>query len=381
MLMTVNQRQSIYRWGATGSFLVALFAVMLLAQIVLQEGPRILAAAVPESVWPATWSSQWVSGTETSVIPPVSEVVIPISTDTCEQMRRNSYFYSDPHNQSSKVEAFLRSEQLHTDAQTLRAIACQPQPTWINGDLSDLVVESRLRELLDGAAAAGQVPVIVLYNYAKPDSSRWNSDRDMSEYISFIKTVAAEIGDQEVWIILEPDALPLTTSYDSLGQVVRFSQLRAAVNILSAHENARVYIDVGHSDWLTIAETITYLKLVGGDTVRGFSLNVANYQPTEEVMEYGNEIAAAFPDAHYVIDTARNGRGLSEPGGWCNVLGRALGPAPKAFTDEGALDAYLWVKPPGESDGYCNGGPNAGTFWLEYALDLIENHSGIRLVP
>jgi endoglucanase len=33
----------------------------------------------------------------------------------------------------------------------------------------------------------------------------------------------------------------------------------------------------------------------------------------------------------------------------------------------------LWVKPPGESDGYCQGGPAPGEFWLEYALGLVKN--------
>ena len=35
-------------------------------------------------------------------------------------------------------------------------------------------------------------------------------------------------------------------------------------------------------------------------------------------------------------------------------------------------DALLWVKAPGESDGSCNGGPSAGTWWTEYALGLAE---------
>ena len=34
------------------------------------------------------------------------------------------------------------------------------------------------------------------------------------------------------------------------------------------------------------------------------------------------------------------------------------------------MDAYLWVKTPGESDGTCNGGPRAGQWWPEYALGL-----------
>ncbi|MER5876786.1 glycoside hydrolase family 6 protein [Streptomyces sp. NPDC001910] len=36
---------------------------------------------------------------------------------------------------------------------------------------------------------------------------------------------------------------------------------------------------------------------------------------------------------------------------------------------EPALDAYLWIKRPGESDGECEGGPAAGQWWPEYALE------------
>ncbi|CAM5532402.1 glycoside hydrolase family 6 protein [Streptomyces hirsutus] len=36
------------------------------------------------------------------------------------------------------------------------------------------------------------------------------------------------------------------------------------------------------------------------------------------------------------------------------------------------MDAYLWVKRPGESDGECKGGPKAGEWWEDYAVKLAE---------
>jgi endoglucanase len=33
----------------------------------------------------------------------------------------------------------------------------------------------------------------------------------------------------------------------------------------------------------------------------------------------------------------------------------------------------LWVKRPGESDGSCNGGPAAGQWWRDKALELAGN--------
>ncbi|CAM5427617.1 Glucanase OS=Streptomyces glaucescens OX=1907 GN=SGLAU_12910 PE=3 SV=1 [Streptomyces glaucescens] len=98
---------------------------------------------------------------------------------------------------------------------------------------------------------------------------------------------------------------------------------------------------------------------------------------------------------HFVIDTSRNGRGAWTPGPgkysgypeiWCNAPGRRLGPRPTADTGVPLVDAYLWVKIPGESDGSCTrntGGaidpeygivdPPAGTWWPDQAHALARN--------
>jgi endoglucanase len=38
------------------------------------------------------------------------------------------------------------------------------------------------------------------------------------------------------------------------------------------------------------------------------------------------------------------------------VRGCVVGRRPQASTGSGLLDAYLWIKPPGESDGECTRG-------------------------
>ncbi|MFF9624943.1 glycoside hydrolase family 6 protein [Streptomyces griseosporeus] len=103
----------------------------------------------------------------------------------------------------------------------------------------------------------------------------------------------------------------------------------------------------------------------------------------------------ADESAHFVIDTSRNGLGAwtPEPGKysgdpeiWCNAPGRGLGPRPTADTGVPLVDAYLWVKIPGESDGSCTrntGGsidpeygivdPPAGTWWPDQAHSLARN--------
>ncbi|MYR13850.1 endoglucanase, partial [Streptomyces sp. SID724] len=45
---------------------------------------------------------------------------------------------------------------------------------------------------------------------------------------------------------------------------------------------------------------------------------------------------------------------------------------PTTDTGDDRLDAYLWIKRPGDSDGTCRGGPPAGDWWPEYALGLAR---------
>ena len=66
-------------------------------------------------------------------------------------------------------------------------------------------------------------------------------------------------------------------------------------------------------------------------------------------------------------------RGADDEKCWCNPPGRALGSPPTARHGDPLIDAYLWIKKPGESDGECNGGPKAGDFWQERALELARN--------
>src|SRR5207247_11443638 len=99
---------------------------------------------------------------------------------------------------------------------------------------------------------------------------------------------------------------------------------------------------------------------------------------------------------HFVVDTSRNGRGPWAPptgsGGdqqdWCNPPGRGLGPRPTTSTGDPLIDAYLWIKVPGESDGQCLRGtsgpadpvrgspdPPAGDWFPAIAIELARNAS------
>ena len=142
---------------------------------------------------------------------------------------------------------------------------------------------------------------------------------------------------------------------------------------------AAVYIDGGHSRWLSADVLASRLNQIGVSRARGFSLNTTNYFTTEEEIGYGEAVSALTNGAHYVIDTSRNGAGPlpDAPLSWCNPRGRALGAAPTTDTAGAHADAYLWLKRVGESDGSCDrGDPQAGAFINQFAIELVRNASG-----
>ena len=108
------------------------------------------------------------------------------------------------------------------------------------------------------------------------------------------------------------------------------------------------------------------------------STSATSTEPIESI-RYGSALSRLLGGAHFVIDTGRNGNGPAgndvEGLDWCNPPGRALGRDPTTDTGQRLVDAYLWVKEPGESDGTCRGAPPAGQWWPQYALELVRNAS------
>ena len=274
----------------------------------------------------------------------------------------NAELYIDPDMQS--IAAARKDARFDPIAET-------PQAKWFTDWSTSETVQADMGDYLDGAAAAGAVPAIVLYRIPQRDCGSWSTGgaADEQEYKDWVKGAAAELkGHDDALVIIEPDALP---QLGKCEQGDRLDTLTFAVDAL-ATTGARVYIDAGHENWLSAAEAADRLSRVGVDTVRGFSLNVAAHYTTQVEIAYAEEIRSelgklGITDVHYVIDTGRNGAGPQEDN--CNPPGARLGHEPQLFEGD-ALDGFLWVKNPGETDGACRGGPTSG-FWAPAALDLL----------
>jgi endoglucanase len=150
---------------------------------------------------------------------------------------------------------------------------------------------------------------------------------------------------------------------------------RAGRVVKAANPNARVYYDAGHSDWNPPAAQAALLKQAGAASSAssdGIFTNVSNFHRTSDEIAYARQVLSAMggpASLGAVIDTSRNGNGAPADGQWCDPAGRKIGQVPTLRTGEARIDAYLWVKLPGESDG-CKGRP--GTFSAEYAYELAR---------
>lgn len=263
------------------------------------------------------------------------------------------------------------------DATLIRRIAEQPQALWLGEWRAD--VRATVARRVARARAGGRVPVLVAYNVPNRDCGQHSSGGAASaaDYRGWIGQIAAGIGAAPVVVILEPDALAGMDCLSRADRRERIQLLKDAVIRLSALPAVALYIDAGNPGWVPAARMAKRLRAVGVGRARGFAVNVAAFETTARSRAYGRAISRRTGRAHFVIDTSRNGAGPSAPGDWCNPSGRALGEFPTTQTGDALVDAFLWVKRPGESDGACNGGPPAGTWWPEYALDLARRAAAL----
>jgi endoglucanase len=292
-------------------------------------------------------------------------------------------YWTDPYS-PAVLKSKLLSQSDPEQSKLLKKIADNGGADWI-GDWTPNVgnwVGKRVTAILK----TGSIPLFISYNLPKRDCGNYSAggSEKADAYKKWITAFANGIGVRRAAVILEPDALGLLKKENCLSeadQKERIELLRFAVKTFMALGNTAVYLDAGHSGWLKVPEIVERLKMAGVDEADGFSLNVSNYKSTETEIKYGKEISKALGGKHFVIDTSRNGNGppvadckvADAEACWCNPSGRALGSPPTTKTADPLIDAYLWLKKPGESDGQCNGGPKAGVFWQERALELARN--------
>ena len=327
------------------------------------------------------------------------------------------------------------------EASLLQRVAAIPTAVWLD---SVQTVDAASRAL-DAAEAEQrrtgqpQVTVLVVYDLPGRDCSASASGGDLAASLSgegryrteFIDRIAAAFEahpHQRIAAVVEPDSLAniatnLGTPKCAAAEAIYRRSVAYAVRAL-ARNNVALYLDAAHAGWLGwsgnrakfVAVVADVLAEAGGaDKIRGFATNVANYDtldagdlprlepsdPATGELSYVQLLdeslsAAGLDGKAFVIDTSRNGRAgiRSRAGSWCNVRGAGLGERPRA-NPAPLVDAYLWIKPPGESDGATDsvvpgfdpqcggpdapdsapGAPRAGQWFHSYFVQLARNAS------
>ncbi len=292
-------------------------------------------------------------------------------------------FWVDPRSDAARQAATWQSEGRTADAAAMRHIADQPTPTWLADADPTFGIERAVRE------ARGRTVLLVAYRIPHRDCGQYSAGgaENGPAYLRWIDRFAAAIGDAPALVVLEPDAVPhlLDGCTPARFHDERHGLLARATERLKRQPHTKVYLDAGHPAWVPNPwRMVPALMRSGVSRADGFALNVSNFRADAEVIAYGDTLSELLGGKHYVMDTSRNGSGppppgLSEP--WCNPPGRSLGRTPTTATGHPRIDAFLWIKHPGDSDGACRGAPEAGEWWPTYALDLARRAAADPSVP
>jgi endoglucanase len=269
-----------------------------------------------------------------------------------------------------------------TDAAAMALLAKRPTAQWM---VEASGVEQRVRAEAQRAAEAGRTALLVAYHVPGRDCGNYSAGGSNSPtaYRAWARSFAHGIGSRRAIVIVEPDAIPQAIVQSCLSEAAkaeRYALIAYAVKTFGRLPRTAVYIDAGNPGWVRPPTgLVAPLRASGIARADGFALNVSNFYSTKKVISYGRVLSRHLHGAHFVIDTSRNGNGATlqdDAGGpkWCNPPGRAIGHSPTTRTGRRKVDAYLWVKTPGASDGPCRAGaPAAGHWWPDYALALVRN--------
>ena len=283
--------------------------------------------------------------------------------------------YLEPATDASRSQQRLLAEGQAESAALVGYIAAQPTAVWLGDWWGDDLMRSVIRRHVAAAKAQGATLVFVTYAIPFRDCGGHSAGgTTYDRYLDWNRVIAQELVGTRAVVLVEPDSLASLSSAKCAGEVATRPALVAeAVGIL-ADAGLVTYLDGGNARWLTPAVQADWLTRAGIARAHGFFTNVSNFSATRAEQDYAGKVSSRVGWKHYVVDVSRNGRGWT--GGWCNPVGAGLGVPPRVVEGTSKLDALLWVKHPGASDGPCNGGPAAGAWFEADALSLSRNRAG-----
>jgi endoglucanase len=282
------------------------------------------------------------------------------------------------------------------DALRVTEMEAFPRAVWFTSGTPAQVTQ-QVQQTMAQAAIERAVPVLVAYDIPGRDCAQFSAGGALSlaDYEAWINGFAAGVGQGRAAVILEPDALGLLPSNCGgpnpsypFTDADRYAELQYAVTTLEAQPGVSVYLDGTHSSWLSVGDMTKRLLTAGVQQAQGFFVDVSNFQPTPELVDFGTWISdciamvtnpsnfafnhpefcasqyfpatqsdfstwgltTAFYTAnmgnsvattHFVIDTSRNGNGPN------NMQAFAQPPFNQPASVISALASANWCNPPG----------------------------------
>jgi hypothetical protein len=246
----------------------------------------------------------------------------------------------------------------------------------------------------------------------------WKNGQPLFDFTERAQTVAKALSTLATAAQLAPVCDP---QQDGIGRLFRPTTCN------SWQSQVKVYLDAAHSRWTygwPTGEIVRRLDLAGMASAVGFFTNASNYRLVGDEAAYGQTLAnalnakysgvlagcgahpCAYPPKTQVIDSGRSGADVStglyilDVDGipdihleyqtnnwplWCDNQKGRIGHAPTThpnywpeLSTYGQLDALLWIKPPGETDGCWGGAPSKSANTLP-AASTMYNDQGTKL--
>jgi endoglucanase len=250
----------------------------------------------PRMLWWASAAAATSAALSIGAVPAIASTATPAAPAVSRTISPDTRFFLPPPSSGApqQIAALLKSHD-PKDAALIAKMETIPRAVWFTSG-TPAQVQQQVRQTMAEAALERAVPVLVAYDIPGRDCAQYSAGGALDEasYDAWIDSFTAGIGNRQAVVILEPDSLGLlpsncggpSASYPFTDDE-RYAEIQHAVTALEADPGVSVYLDGTHSAWLAVGDMTHRLLTAGVQQAQGFYVNVSNYQPTPNLMDYG----------------------------------------------------------------------------------------------